>query len=101
MATEDPSAAAIVASKGDAPKLQAGLQSVWSAFWALAGDRPTTFRLIKVEGGRPIAVPAVGRLPWSAIDRYADHLRLTGEDRDRFHGMLAAMDRTYLELIDG
>lgn len=99
VATDDPDAAALLAERGQAPRLRAGLRMVWDAFWSLAGDRPATFRLLKVDGGRPLAVPAAGRLPWSAVDRYADFLGLAGEDRPRFHSLIAALDRAYLELI--
>jgi hypothetical protein len=64
------------------------LGDVWTAFWALSGDR---------QYG---AMGGVGPIPFAAIDRYAARFGVDeGEDFARFHTLIKRMDRSYLEWI--
>jgi hypothetical protein len=53
---------------------------VWDAFWVLSADRQVGM--------------AVGAIPWSVIDRYAERNGI--EDFETFHTLLRAMDNVYL-----
>ena len=54
---------------------------IWDAFHALSGDRQIGMM--------------VGPIPFSAIDRYAARLGIVGEEFERFHALLTAMDAVH------
>lgn len=58
---------------------------MWVAFQALTSERQLTGM------GPP------GRIPWSAMDRYAVRYRFLGDQYDYFIDTLEELDRAYLE----
>lgn len=66
--------------------LRDDLAFVWRAFWSLNGDRPAS----GLGGRAPIA--------FAAIDAYAARYGIASVDEfDRFHNLIRALDRAYLE----
>ncbi|TDT94550.1 hypothetical protein DFO45_2300 [Azorhizobium sp. AG788] len=66
------------------PSLPDHLSLEWEAFWSLDGDRSTGFS-------------SVGRIPFTAIERYAARLGLTDPDAfRRFRVLIQRMDAAYL-----
>ena len=60
------------------PDLFGHLIFEWSAFWSLSSDRQAGF--------------AIGPIPWSSIDRFADRYHISGDEFDRFCALVQAMD---------
>jgi hypothetical protein len=58
------------------------LRPEWDAFWALSTDRPAGL--------------AQGAIPWTSIDRYAARYRIDGDEFDRFHDLIRALDAAFL-----
>lgn len=67
-----------IASK---PDLDDHLGFEWRAFWSLSSDRPAGF--------------ALGQIPWSSIDRFAERYAIGGEEFDRFTALIQAMDARF------
>lgn len=55
----------------------------WEAFQALATDRQIGM--------------ALGPVPWSSIDRYANRYGIAGDAFDRFCDLIRAMDLAFLD----
>lgn len=67
----------------DRPEVFEHLQFVWSAWWSLHADRP-------------IGWGAVGDIPFTAMDRYADRYGIVDIDAfERFTALIDAMDGAY------
>lgn len=63
------------------PALRPELRPVWRGFIALCSDRPPD-----------------GRIPFTAIDRYAARYGIDDPDEfERFHTLLVAMDQAFVE----
>lgn len=70
------------------PDLHDGLDWYLDAFWMLTGERP-----VGAFGG-------VGRIPFSAVDRWA--ARFGVEDLDAFerlHAMIEALDAEFIDFV--
>ena len=65
----------------DRPPLKRHLLIVWEAFFALSGDRQMGM--------------SIGPIPFMAIDRYAARFGIAGEEFERFHALLTAMDAVH------
>jgi hypothetical protein len=63
------------------PELFGHLRFEWDAFRALSTDRPVGL--------------AMGPIPWSSIDRFADRYGIAGDDFDRLAELIQAMDVAY------
>lgn len=63
------------------PDLFGHLIFEWSAFRSLSTDRPIGL--------------AMGPIPWSSIDRFADRYAIDGDEFDRFAALIQAMDETF------
>lgn len=57
---------------------------VWEAFAVLSDDRPLGFA-------------APGRIPWSAMDRFARRHDIEGPDFDDFVVLIRALDSAWIE----
>ena len=66
----------------NAPDLLPGLEMYWIAFSDL-----TTCRSEGMDEGR---------IPWTAVIRYAEWLKLNDEETDDFVTLIKAMDETYI-----
>jgi hypothetical protein len=61
------------------------LISVWNAFFDLSGDRSIGFG-------------SIGRIPFSAINAYAQRYRIDDIDRfERFSSLIRSMDAAFIE----
>lgn len=60
-----------------------GLEFYFNAFFTLSADRHIGM--------------AEGRIPWTAVDRYAQRYDLTDDEFDVLWDVLTAMDAAYLE----
>lgn len=69
-----------------APTLQRGLQLYLQAFFDLDAERSRGM--------------SVGRIPWSAIVRYAEHLDLDEDQTDSLIYFLGAMDAEHLKRLN-
>lgn len=58
------------------------LRPEWDAFWALSTDRPIGM--------------STGAIPWTSIDRYAARYHIEGDEFDRFHDLIRALDAAFL-----
>jgi hypothetical protein len=58
------------------------LRPEWDAFWSLSTDRPVGM--------------SQGPIPWSSIDRYAMRYAIEGDEFDRFHDLIRALDVAFL-----
>lgn len=67
----------------DAPELDVGLDMYYQAFADLSSCRPIGF--------------GEGRIPWTAVEQYADSLGLQGDQREDLHHHMTEMDMVYLE----
>lgn len=73
----------------DRPDLPEHLESVWRAFWSLTGDRQ-----LGAYGG-------CGRIPFVAMDRYAERFRSGDiDDFERFETLIRRMDEAYLGWVE-
>lgn len=68
----------------DAPSLGFGLEPLWEAFQRLTGER-------QLGWGVP------GRVPWTAIDRYAERFGWHDDQYLYFLEIIEQLDRAYLE----
>lgn len=69
----------------DAPSLGFGLEPLWEAFQRLTSER-------QVSGWGP-----PGRVPWTAIDRYAARFGWGGDQYLYFLEIMEQLDRAYLD----
>jgi hypothetical protein len=68
------------------PELRPYLTSIWNAFLALSGDRQVG------------AAGSVQRIPFTAIDRYAERYGIdNGDEFERFHALMSRLDAAYLQ----
>lgn len=67
----------------NAPELQPSLGLFMTAFWDLSNDR---------QVGQ-----ALGPIPWSSINRYADTYDFDEELREDLHMILRDVDRAYID----
>jgi hypothetical protein len=67
------------------PEVPIAGQEAWQAFGRMAGDRA-------------IGMGAVGRIAFTAIDRYAE--RYGVEDFETFHRLVMALDGAYTERVN-
>ena len=65
----------------DRPNLKRHLLMIWEAFHALNGDRQMGMM--------------IGPIPFTAIDRYAARHGIAGEEFQRFHALISAMDTVH------
>lgn len=65
------------------PDLVEHLSFEWSAFRSLSSDRQAGF--------------AIGPIPWSSIDRFAERYGIASDEFDRFCALMQAMDAAYCE----
>jgi len=65
--------------------VHADLLWVWQAFHALSASRQ-------------MGMGAIGGIPFGEIDRYARRYGVV--DFEYFHALIAAMDRTYLKIVN-
>lgn len=70
----------------NAPRLRAGLEMFYSAFWDLSSDRALGFG-------------SVGRIPWSSIEAWADRHELSWDQREELHFVIRKMDRIYIDHV--
>jgi hypothetical protein len=68
------------------PELHERLQPYWDAFWCLDADRQ-------------VGMGGASRIPWTAMDRYAQRHELEGDDFLRLEYLLRRMDTAYLNHI--
>ncbi|MCS0501623.1 phage tail assembly chaperone [Ancylobacter mangrovi] len=68
------------------PTIPAHLEFAWSAFWALKNDRPLGFAMI-------------GRISFTAIDRFARRYDVHGDAFERLRVLIAAMDAAFVEKV--
>jgi hypothetical protein len=66
------------------PELDEALTFYLHAWFDLAGDRRE----------------ALAQIPYSAIALYAERSGIDGDDFDRFHGLVRALDGEYLEVTN-
>jgi len=69
------------------PELSPDLEVVLTAFSRLSRDRAVGF--------------ALGPIPWSSIDRYAERHGIDGDAMDRLSFLLMRMDGAYLKCVAG
>jgi len=79
---EDGDEPAALAAK---PVLPPFLEPVWSAFWALSGDRQ-------------VFMGGVGQIPFASIDRYAGRYGPDCRDGfEAFHALIRRLDAAYVQ----
>ena len=66
----------------DAPELRQGLELFYEAFWELSSCRSVGM--------------AMSQIPWLAINTYANHLEIYGEQRQDLYYHIRNMDEAYL-----
>lgn len=71
----------------NAPRLRPGLELFYSAFWDMNSERQIGFG-------------AVGRIPWSSIEAWADRHDLTWNQREELHFVLGKMDREFIDHVN-
>lgn len=70
----------------DKPELHERLQPYWDAFWSLDADRQ-------------VSMGGASRIPWTAMDRYAQRHEIENDDFLRLEYLLRRMDTAYLNYI--
>jgi hypothetical protein len=75
-----------------------GAEFAWEAFWRLHGDRAHVTTGFAVPMGAVLIEPRPGRIPFSAIDRYARRYGIMGSEFDLFLGIIEAVDKEYLAI---
>jgi hypothetical protein len=65
------------------PELSGHLGFEWRAFRSLSSDRPVGL--------------AMGPIPWSSIDRFADRYAIAGDEFDRFADLIQDLDEAFRE----
>jgi hypothetical protein len=72
----------------NAPQLWVGLELFYRAFYDLTTCRPNTGF-------------GAGEIPWTATEEYARSMRMDWEQKTRLHYLIRALDRAYLEYLEG
>jgi hypothetical protein len=66
------------------------------AFWRLHGDRPSIVTGYSVAMGATVIEPRPSKIPFLAIDRYAERYGIVGEAFDMLLDLLGVLDTEYL-----
>ena len=89
LAEQDPQAAAALGGRAvETPDLDPAWRWVWRAWHRLDGERPWR------AGG--MGPPLPGRIPWTAVARWAEVHRLSEDDAEMLDGLLGEMDAEFL-----
>lgn len=101
LAEEEPDAAHLAAQSllPEDAFVPPGTEFAWSAFWRLHDDRPhviTGSVIAAGMGGATIIEPRPGRIPFSAIDRYARRFGIAGSAFDLMLALLDKLDSEFM-----
>ena len=98
LAAEEPDAVFLAPSQEDtsAGVLPSGCGWFWNAFARLSAGRPRVSESVCPPGMPPMTLARDLPIPWTHVDRYAEHHGLSGEERAEFEFIVFEMDREYL-----
>ena len=84
--------------KPDDAFVPTGAEFAWAAFWRLHADRPYLVTGFAVAMGATVIEPRAGRIPFSAIDRYARRYGVEGSAFDTFAAIVSAVDNEFMAI---